>query len=68
MKASTLNPERIVNDLVPQKFGRRGMVWTGFLILISLVGIYAYYRQLAQGLVVTNMGDYVLGLMLTLSQ
>ena len=59
MKASTLNPERIVNDLVPQKFGRRGMVWTGILILISLVGIYAYYRQLAQGLVVTNMGDYV---------
>src|SRR5829696_7996738 len=43
---------------MPQKFGRRGMIWTGTLIAICLVGIYAYYRQLTKGLVVTNMGDY----------
>ena len=44
---------------MPQKFGRRGMIWTAFLIVISLIGAYAYYRQLTKGLVVTHMGDYV---------
>lgn len=44
---------------MPQKFGRRGMIWTGALIIACLIGAYAYYRQLRYGLVVTNMGDYV---------
>lgn len=35
------------------------MIWIGLLVLISLVGVYAYYRQLRYGLVVTNMRDYV---------
>ena len=35
------------------------MIWTGTLILICLVGAFAYYRQLKNGLVVTNMRDYV---------
>lgn len=35
------------------------MIWTGVLILICLIGAYAYYRQLRYGLVVTNMRDYV---------
>jgi molybdopterin-containing oxidoreductase family membrane subunit len=35
------------------------MIWTGILILISLIGVFAYYRQLKYGLVVTNMRDYV---------
>jgi len=52
-------PEQITIDLFPQKFGRRGKIWTGILIAICLVGAFAYYRQLTQGLVVTNMGDYV---------
>lgn len=52
-------PAQIENELMPQKFGRRGMIWTGILIAICLVGAYAYYRQLTQGLIVTNMGDYV---------
>jgi len=56
---TALTREKIANDLVPQAFGRRGMIWTGILILICLVGAYAYYRQLRYGLVVTNMGDYV---------
>jgi molybdopterin-containing oxidoreductase family membrane subunit len=51
--------EQITNDLLPQKFGRRGMIWTIFLIAICLVGSFAYYRQLTRGLAVTNMGDYV---------
>jgi Ni/Fe-hydrogenase subunit HybB-like protein len=60
VKTSTLHlPDQIVNDLLPQKFGRRGMIWTGILIAICLVGVYAYYRQLTKGLVVTSMRDYV---------
>jgi molybdopterin-containing oxidoreductase family membrane subunit len=51
--------DKITNDLLPQKFGRRGMIWTAILSAICIVGMFAYYRQLTRGLVVTNMGDYV---------
>jgi Ni/Fe-hydrogenase subunit HybB-like protein len=54
-----LAPETITGDLLPQKFGKRGMLWVGVLVSICLVGAYAYYRQLSRGLVVTNMRDYV---------
>ena len=43
---------------MPQKFGRRGMIWTGILVAICIIGMYAYYRQLTKGLVVTGMRDY----------
>src|ERR1700675_3436700 len=55
----SLTSEQITRDLLPQKFGKRGMIWTGALILIALIGVFAYYRQLRYGLVVTNMRDYV---------
>lgn len=51
--------EQITKDLLPQKFGKRGMIWTTLLIIICLIGAFAYYRQLKNGLVVTNMRDYV---------
>ena len=51
--------DQIIRDLLPRKFERRGMIWTGILVLICLFGAYAYYRQLKFGLVVTNMRDYV---------
>jgi Ni/Fe-hydrogenase subunit HybB-like protein len=51
--------EKTIQDLLPQKFGRRGKIWTGTLILICMVGAFAYYRQLKYGLVVTHMRDYV---------
>lgn len=51
--------EQITKELLPQKFGKRGMIWTGILIVIALIGAFAYYRQLRYGLVVTNMRDYV---------
>jgi molybdopterin-containing oxidoreductase family membrane subunit len=51
--------EQITNDLLPQKFGRRGMIWVTILIAICLVGGYAYFLQLKKGLAVTNMGDVV---------
>jgi molybdopterin-containing oxidoreductase family membrane subunit len=35
------------------------MIWTGILVVLCLIGAYAYYRQLKYGLVVTNMRDYV---------
>ena len=54
-----ISRDSIINDLVPKKFGIRGMVWTSVLVAISLVGAFAYYRQLSQGLIVTNMRDYV---------
>ncbi len=59
MNTSALTPEKITTDLLPQRFGKRGILWTAFLVLICLVGVYAYYRQLSKGLVVTHMRDYV---------
>jgi molybdopterin-containing oxidoreductase family membrane subunit len=50
---------QIVQDLLPKKFGKPGLIWTGALIILCLIGAFAYYRQLSRGLVVTNMGDYV---------
>ncbi|HTR28247.1 MAG TPA: NrfD/PsrC family molybdoenzyme membrane anchor subunit [Puia sp.] len=50
--------ERIIQDLLPQKFGKWGKLFTGILILVCLIGMYAYYRQLRYGLVVTSMRDY----------
>jgi Ni/Fe-hydrogenase subunit HybB-like protein len=55
----SLTNEQITRDLLPQKFGKRGMIWTATLLLIAGVGAYAYYRQLKYGLIVTNMRDYV---------
>lgn len=58
-KSIQLTEDQIIQDLLPQKFGRRGMIWTAILILFCLVGAFAYYRQLRYGLVVTHMRDYV---------
>jgi len=55
----TLTEEQISRDLYPQKFGIRGKIWTAILIAICLIGAYAYYLQLKEGLVVTHMRDYV---------
>ena len=51
--------EKIINDLLPQKFGRRGIIWTYCLIVICCIGAFAYVQQLRKGLIVTHMGDYV---------
>ncbi len=58
-KKQKFSPEKITSDLLPQQFGRRGMIWTICLVVICAVGLFAYIRQLQKGLVVTNMGDYV---------
>ena len=58
-KSFHLTSEQITRDLLPQKFGIRGKLWIGILLIICLIGAFAYYRQLRYGLVVTNMRDYV---------
>ena len=58
-KLQKFSPEKITSDLLPKKFGRRGIIWTIGLLVISAIGAFAYIKQLRQGLVVTNMGDYV---------
>ena len=59
MEKLTLSPEKITADLVPQAFGKRGMIWTGCLLVLCAIGQFAYIRQVTKGLVVTNMRDYV---------
>lgn len=51
--------EQIIKDLLPQKFGIRGVIWTVSLIALALIGAFAYFRQLQNGLGVTGMRDYV---------
>ena len=58
-KQNILSADKVIHDLLPQKFGIRGKIWTATLIIICLIGAYAYFLQLRDGLVVTNMGDYV---------
>lgn len=50
--------EQIIQDLLPQPFGKRGKIWTACLIVFCCIGAFAYYRQLRYGLVVTHMRDY----------
>lgn len=56
---SSLTSEQITNDLMPKQFGKRGKLLVGILILLCLIGAYAYIRQLRYGLKVTAMRDYV---------
>jgi Ni/Fe-hydrogenase subunit HybB-like protein len=58
-KLQNFSREKITSDLLPRKFGRRGMIWVGILVAIGCVGAFAYFKQLKEGLIVTNMGDYV---------
>ncbi len=58
MIKTILTDTQIISDLVPQKFGKRGMIWTLMLVAICMIGVYAYYRQIRYGLIVTSMRDY----------
>lgn len=55
---STTLREKIQHDLLPQKFGTAGTLWVVLLVLVCLLGLIAYYRQLKFGLGVTAMRDY----------
>jgi len=54
------NYDQLINDLVPRKFGKKGVIWTLFLIVAIILGVIAYIDQLIKGQVVTNMRDYAL--------
>lgn len=54
------NYEKLLNDLAPQKFGKKGVIWTISLVVLILLGIIAYIDQIIRGQMVTNMNDYAL--------
>jgi molybdopterin-containing oxidoreductase family membrane subunit len=51
--------QKVINQLLPQRFGRRGILWVILLSLFCIAGLVGYYHQLSKGLVVTSMRDYV---------
>ena len=57
--SNSIAEEKIIQDLLPQKFGKTGKMWVAALTVVCLIGLFAYYRQLRYGLVVTAMRDYV---------
>ncbi len=50
--------QKIIEDLLPRKFGKNGKIWVGVLLFFCVIGLIAYIRQLSKGLVVTSMRDY----------
>ncbi|HEU5290431.1 MAG TPA: NrfD/PsrC family molybdoenzyme membrane anchor subunit [Cyclobacteriaceae bacterium] len=52
------NTSTITTDLLPQRFGKGGLIWTAILVVLCLIGLYGYYRQVTLGLGVTGMRDY----------
>ena len=54
----SLTKHKIIDDLLPQKFGKKGKIWVGILLAFCTLGFIAYCRQLSKGLVVTSMRDY----------
>jgi len=53
-----ITKHKIIEDLLPQKFGKKGKIWVGILLAFCTLGFIAYCRQLSKGLVVTSMRDY----------
>lgn len=54
-----LQEQKIIEDLLPQKFGKQGQIWVITLLAVCALGVYAYARQLYYGLEVTALRDYV---------
>ncbi len=50
--------QKIINDLLPKKFGAKGRLWVAALLIICIIGVIGYYKQLSEGLIVTDMRDY----------
>ncbi len=45
--------------LAPVNWGRKSIIWMGFLIVSLLICLVFYYQQLTQGLGVTGLNDFV---------
>ena len=54
-----LAENKIIEDLLPQKFGKQGTIWVISLLAVCALGAFAYGRQLYYGLEVTGLRDYV---------
>jgi len=54
------NYDKLLNDLAPQKYGKKGVIWTISLVVLIVLGIIAYIDQIIRGQMVTNMNDYAL--------
>ena len=52
------NIDVIFRELAPKPFSRNEKLWTGFLTILTLLGIYFYIIQLREGLSITGLGDY----------
>ena len=50
---------KIIQDLLPQEFGKQGKIWVIGLLAVCALGAFAYGRQLYYGLEVTGLRDYV---------
>jgi molybdopterin-containing oxidoreductase family membrane subunit len=50
--------QKIIDDLMPKKFGAKGRIWALALLIACIIGMIGYYRQLSKGLIVTDMRDY----------
>jgi molybdopterin-containing oxidoreductase family membrane subunit len=55
----TIARQNIIKQLLPQRFGPRGILWVVGLSLFCIAGVVAYYHQLSKGLIVTSLRDYV---------
>ena len=58
MEKAILTDQKIISDLTPKKFSRLGMIWIVVLVAFCMLGMFAYYLQLKNGLIVTSMRDY----------
>jgi len=54
------NTDTLLIDLAPSKFGKKGVLWTSFLIVVIIIGAIAYVEELIEGQITTNMRDYAL--------
>jgi molybdopterin-containing oxidoreductase family membrane subunit len=57
-KIESVQSDELMKDLMPKKFGKQGRLWLALLLVVIVIGAFAWYRQLRQGLVVTDMRDY----------
>ena len=56
-----LKENQIIEDLLPQGFGKLGQIWVASLMAVCALGAFAYGRQLYYGLEVTAMRDLLHG-------
>src|SRR6185312_3774829 len=51
-------PQVLLDDLLPKRLTTSGKLWMYFLITVMAIGAFAYFTQLKNGLIVTDMRDY----------